>query len=123
MNRRTSSWLPPALAVLALFCLGGCSFKEPIRKPDIIRFPKTNFSDGTKGQPRRVGRVMMVSEAGRFVLINTDAWSSPDPGTALKCLRDGVESGVVNVGMERRGAHVTADIVTGNPQRGDEVFE
>lgn len=65
----------------------------------------------------------MVNTDGKFVLISCDAWSPPAEGTALKCLRNGIETGVVNVGKERRGAYVTADIVMGTPERGDQVYQ
>jgi len=65
----------------------------------------------------------MVNTDGKFVLISCDAWSAPAEGTALKCLRNGIETGIVNVGKERRGAYVTADIVTGAPERGDQVYQ
>ena len=40
-----------------------------------------------------------------------------------KCFRDGVETGVLTVSGERQGTHIIADIVTGSPRRGDQVFQ
>ena len=88
-----------------------------------MSFPKANPFDGTRRDPKRVGRIAMVNVEGGFVLVDSDAWSPPVAGTALKSIRDGVETGVVAVGKEQRGAFVTADIVKGSPQRGDDVFQ
>jgi hypothetical protein len=38
-------------------------------------------------------------------------------------MRGEPETAVLNVGDERRGAYVTADIVTGTPTKGDQVFQ
>ncbi len=89
----------------------------------MVSFPKANPFDGNKRDPKRVGRIAMVNAEGGFVLVDSDFWSPPVAGTALKCMRDGVETGVVAVGKEQRGAFVSADIVKGTPQRGDDVFQ
>ena len=88
-----------------------------------MSFPKVSPFDGTRRDPKRVGRIAMVNVEGGFVLIDSDAWSPPVAGTALKCMREGTETGVVAVGKEQRGAFVAADIVKGSPQRGDDVFQ
>jgi hypothetical protein len=104
--------------------LSGCGGKKlDAPKPTIVAFPKGNQSDGTNREPRLIGRVTLVNEEGRFALIHCDAWVPPAPGTAVKCLRGGQESAVLTVGSERRGAYVTADFVTGKPQRYDQVFQ
>ena len=73
--------------------------------------------------PKDESLVLLVNEDGRFVLVKSDSWTPPEQGTALKCLRDGKETGILNVGPERRATYVTADIVTGHPKRGDEVYQ
>jgi hypothetical protein len=114
-----------ALACVVLFlpaCFGlGAKAKAP--KPNVIRFPRDNASDGTPKEPRLVGQIAMVNEEDRFVLITCDAWKPPQQGTALKAMRSGTETGILNVNAERRGTYVTADIVTGTPSRGDQVFQ
>ncbi len=103
----------------------GCAHfrPAPIPKAQPLRFPAANTSDGTKGAPKQVGRIVMVSQSGGFVLIEGSPLAVPAEGTALKCIRDGVETGIVAVNPERRGGMVTADKVTGDPQRGDLVFQ
>ena len=102
-------------------CLTLPGAKAP--KPKVVGFPKGNISDGTKREPKLIGKIALVNEEGKFVLIACGPWAVPEEGTALKCLRNGVESAIVNAGKERRGIHVAADIVTGSPQRGDQVFQ
>ena len=101
-------------------CLG-LPKKAPAARPQILSFPKGD--PGVKREPRLVGKISMVNSQGRFVLIDCDLWSMPESGTALKCFRYGAETGILSTGSERRGAQVVADIVKGEPQRGDEVFE
>src|SRR5215218_5689920 len=50
----------------------------------LVGFPKANASDGTPREPRLIGRVAMVNEEGHFVLVQCDAWKTPQEGTALK---------------------------------------
>lgn len=114
------------LLAAALCCpLAACSGmkRKPIPKAAPIRFPKTNTSDGTKGKPKPVGTILLVNAEAGFVLIDAHGRALPDAGTALKCIRDGADSGILAVGGERQGAHVIADIVTGTPRKGDQVFQ
>jgi hypothetical protein len=115
------------LVIAALCCAGlaGC-FRLPWQKPPapvptILSFPKV--TDTGKHEPRLIGHVAMVNTAGNFVLLECDAFSAPPAGTAVKCLRYGAESAILTVGSERRSSMVVADIVTGAPARGDEVFQ
>ena len=114
-----------ALACMAALLTGcfGLGAKNQAPKANPIRFPKDNVSDGTRKEPRLIGRIAMVNEESRFVLITCDAWRPPQEGTALKAMRSDTETGVLTVNAERRGAYVTADIVTGTPARGDQVFQ
>ena len=97
--------------------------RKPVPKAVPIHFPKTNTSDGTKGKPKPVGTILLVNAEAGFVLIDAHGWSLPDAGTALKCMRDGADSDILAVGGERQGSHVVADIVTGTPKKGDQVFQ
>jgi len=112
------------LVAAACAALASCEWfgskKVPRAMP--IRFPKANTSDGTRRNPIQVGTILMVNAEGGFVVIESGAWTPPESGTALKCLRDGAETGVLAVGEERRRGHVIADIVTGEPRKGDRVF-
>jgi hypothetical protein len=45
--------------------------------PPVLSFPPANVSDGTKHEPRLVGRVAMVNTEGHFVLLECDAWTPP----------------------------------------------
>lgn len=115
-----------AMALICCALLGGCftpKWKKNAPRPKIVGFPRTNISDGTKGEPRLIGHVAMVNPKDGFVLVDCDLWAVPDPGTALKCFRYGAETGILNSGKEKRGSQVVADIVRGSPQRGDEVFQ
>ena len=87
-----------------------------------IRFPKEDPSD-PKGKRRQIGKILLVNAEAGFVLVEIRGAAPPDPGLALKCFRDGVDSGVLTVSGERHGLHIIADIVTGSPRKGDLVFK
>jgi hypothetical protein len=72
--------------------------------------------------PERVGEIVLLNEDAKFVLVDLDRGNPPDSGTALKVMRQGVEVGVLALGDVRRRPFIVADIVRGNPQKGDVVY-
>ena len=128
MNRSLARWISAAALCCAVFGAAGCKslkipFTSKVPKAVPLKFPKTNTSDGTKRQPKAVGVVLLVNADGGFVLIETHGFAQPDAGTALKTMRGEQETGILAVGEERRGTHLTADIVSGEPRKGDQVFQ
>ena len=101
--------------ITALLCLcicAGCATKKP--KKDDAKKPAVH---------RLVGTIVVVNEEERFVLIDTESSSSSDVGTALKSFSNGAETGVLTVSPEHRPPFMIADIVSGTPHKGDQVFE
>ena len=110
----------------ALCCaLAACDWLKPAPVPKAmpLRFPKENPTDAAKAKRRQVGTVLLVNAESGFVLVETHGAARLESGQALKCLRDGADSGVLTVSGERQGTHVVADIVTGTPRKGDQVFQ
>jgi hypothetical protein len=73
-------------------------------------------------QPQRVGTITLVNEDSRFVLIDIGSGFVPAEGTALKSFGDSVAPAVLAVGDVRRRGLIVADIVSGEPRKGDTVF-
>ncbi len=73
--------------------------------------------------PRLVGTIAVVNEPLKFVLVDVGSLYVPTVGKALKCFSSGTESGVLAVTPERTGPFISADIVKGAPQKGDQVYE
>ncbi len=96
--------------------------RKQVPKAVPIRFPKPDPSD-PKAKRRQIGTILLVNLDAGFVLIETRGGFPPDAGTALKCIRDGADAGVLIVSGERQGSHVIADITTGTPRKGDQVFQ
>ncbi len=127
----TDATIPPVpirtaviAALSAALVLSACSaFRKRVPRAVPVRFPKAGESPDPKRDVRKVGTVLMVNAEGKFVLIETDALGTPPRGTALKTLRAGAETAVLTVGSERRGSVITADIVTGSPEPGDDVMQ
>ena len=97
--------------------------RKEVPKAAPIRFPKTTAADAASGKRRQVGTILLVNAEAGFVLIETHGGAQPETGAALKCIRDGADSGVLIVSGERQGSHVIADITTGSPKKGDQVFQ
>jgi hypothetical protein len=72
--------------------------------------------------PERVGEIVLLNEDARFVLIDLETGNPPEAGTALKVMRQGIEIGVLALGDVRRRPFIVADIVKGEPKKGDLVY-
>jgi hypothetical protein len=99
----------------ALVYFGSMGSKKKGNKEDGVRVEKATV-------PERVGEVVLFNEDARFVLIDLATGNPPESGTALKVMRGHEEVGVVTVGDVRRRPFVVADVVKGEPQKGDVVF-
>ena len=73
--------------------------------------------------PRMVGSVAYVNESLGFVLVDVGSLYTPASGKELKTLREGAHTSVLIVSPERKRPFVSADIKSGEPRQGDEVFE
>ena len=119
------------LATIACCILPACAMPElpkwakrkPVPKAMPVRFPKANEADAATGKRKPIGTILLVNAEAGFVLIETHGRTQPEAGMALKCIRDGADSGVLIVSGERQGSHVIADITTGTPRKGDQVFQ
>jgi hypothetical protein len=72
--------------------------------------------------PERVGEIVLLNEEAHFVLVDLETGNPPEAGTALKVMRQGVEIGVLALGDVRRRPFIVADIVKGEPRKGDLVY-
>lgn len=114
----------PLLFFICIACLGVACTHDPNRKPSAKAIAaQEERQKNQPRQPRLVGTIVSVNLDRHFVLIDTGS-SYPAPvGTALKSLSDGSETGVLAVSPEVKPPFMIADIVSGNPQKGDQVFE
>ena len=101
--------------VFALLTVSGCAHFSHKKKA-------SNAAE-TAVHPTYVGTVTLVNEDLKFVLVEGSPFYMPDPGQALKCFSNGQETGIVAVSAERHRPFFSADIVKGEPQKGDEVYQ
>ena len=111
-----------AVASCAMPHLPKWAKRKPVPKAMPIRFPKLDPS-APNSKRRQIGTILLVNAEAGFVLIEMRGGALPMPGAALKCIRDGADSGVLIVSGESQGSHVIADITTGTPRKGDLVFQ
>lgn len=71
---------------------------------------------------RFLGTISMVNEDGHFVLIDFGGFSAPTPGTELQVRHSGDDVATVKAGGEMRRPFAAADIISGTPQPGDDVW-
>ena len=71
---------------------------------------------------RFLGTISMVNEDGHFVLIDFGGFTAPTPGVELQVRRAGNDVATVKAGAEMRRPFAAADIVSGTPQSGDDVW-
>ena len=69
-----------------------------------------------------VGKIAIVNAKDGFVLIDTGSHAVPPAGARLRGYTGPVESAELKAGDVQRRPFVVADIVSGTPQQGDEVF-
>jgi len=109
-NYRSSAGLClPALVVLFLFA--SCSEKAPVAKKPAMTAPVY------------VGDISVVDLKSKFVLIALSGTATaPEAGTYLTSISAAGESRRLKVTPERKRPFVTADIVGGEPKRGERVY-
>ena len=73
--------------------------------------------------PRLVGTIALVDAGAGFVLIDNGSQIAPPTGAALKSFSGETETAVLAVGTVRRRPFVIADIVKGEPRKGDLVYQ
>lgn len=107
--------------------IGCAELNSPTPEPAVA--PPTTPDTARTSTPIEVGTVTLVNSALGFVLIDTDMGFTPPKGMALKTFPAGVEpapdaeTSILTVSAERRPPFIAADIVKGEPQKGDAVFQ
>lgn len=107
--------------VLLLALTSGCSSFSHKKKEAAASASQQD--PAAQPKPVLVGTITFVNPEQRFVLIEVSPRSMPESGQALKCLSNGEESGIVAVTEEREPPFISADIVKGEPHKGDEVYQ
>lgn len=102
-------------SLLGLLCgagglLGGCSARE--KKSEQVVAVQT---------PRHIGEIKLVNDASKFVLIDHGQMPAPAEGVLLKARSGGADSAELRVTQVQRRPFVVADILSGEPKRGDAV--
>ena len=104
----------PGLCALALI-VSACG--APVKKKQAP--PPAAVPSG----PRLVGTIYQVKPEEGFVLVDVGAIYAQEAGKKLKCISGGVTTAELVATKERVISFISADIVSGTPTRGDQVFE
>ena len=120
---RSEAGLPNVyvLALLLLFALAssGCAHKKPAQAATTPSPRAGTQAEVVKNYP--AGIVSRVAPVGRFVILTFPLAQMPAVAQRLDIYRQGVKVGEVRVSGPQRNNNIVADIVTGEPQVGDEV--
>jgi len=110
-NRRASLSLLISISFLLSIALPGCAHNR-------------SAGPAFSSVPRPAGEIAIVNLAQQFVLVDIGRTNSPPAAEMeLRALNpDGGETGRLRVTSERQYPFITADILSGTPQRGDQVY-
>jgi len=101
----------PAVLLLALACQG-CTLLGWGRKKEEV--PEASL-------PAWLGRVVMVDEAHGFVLVDTGAPMTLEPGATVLTFREKSPTGSLRVTKEARPPYIALEIIEGAPAIGDQA--
>ncbi len=111
-NPRLRGILRPLGLLLLLLALAACHPKTPVT----AKTPAVTA-------PTYVGEIAVVNLVGKFVLIELRATGAPpEAGTPLTAITEAGESVRLKVTAERKRPFVSADILSGEPARGQRVY-
>ena len=102
--------LPAVLLAAAMCGASGCAHFGP-KKPEV---PEATL-------PTWLGRVVMVDNFHRFVLVDAGSSSAPAAGREVVTLRDKRRTALLRVTAETRPPYIAMDIVEGEPALGDQA--
>lgn len=113
--------MPPSfrllLAAAFLVSITGCQVVSRLK-----------HRQSSKDQPeasedlKAIGTVEMVNPEAGFVIVHTLANVPISPGTELTVVTSTGENAKIKVTPERKSIFITADVLSGNPSKGDTVF-
>lgn len=115
------------LLIPGLLVLSSCSGKKPAASKPA---PAARTGSSTaKNDPKLivtpedavVGKVALVNNDGRFVVLTFPIGHMPSADQRLNVYRQGLKTGELKVSSDRLDVNVLADIVTGDAKMGDEV--
>ena len=115
------------LLVPGLLAMSGCSGrKSPGAKPPTAsRSGSTTTAQNQKvimrPEDALVGKVTLVNNDGRFVVLTFPLGRMPTADQRLNVYRQGLKTGELKVSGDRLDVNVLADIVAGDAKTGDEV--
>lgn len=106
------------LLILAVLTLTQC---QVLRK---IKARNHQHTPATTEQPtaQAIGKVELVNPDDRFVLARLTMNLALAPGTELTLLHEDGEIAKAKLTPERKGVFITADIISGEPAKGDIVM-
>lgn len=108
--------------LLLLFVLLGCKKSKPaVEGTGEQATTITNSTPVITPSTEKSGKVAMVNEAARFVVLSFPIGEVATNGQKLEVLRNESKIGEVKVTGPQRENNTVADILSGEPKVGDEV--
>ncbi len=111
--------LPLCLCLLAAL-VSGCAMIR--RSPREERKEDAEKIAAARRPLQSVGKIAVVNAKDGFVLIDSGSHPAPPSGAKLRSYTGAVESAELKASDVQRRPFVVADIISGTPQQGDEVF-
>lgn len=73
--------------------------------------------------PARLGTIAFIDEENKFVLVDAETLAGAVPGEPLVCISNQNETGTLRLSTLRNPPFLVADIIGGNPRKGDLVYK
>jgi hypothetical protein len=96
----------------------GCASLKRSRKPKPPRAQPVHAE-----KTMHLGQIILVNEDARFVLVDAGDLGLPAERLELRVLRQGTEIARLRVTQARKRPMFVADILRGEPAKGDDVFQ
>jgi len=109
------------LLISSAILLSGCASKQPVGAQGDQFGITTSKNLILTTEDSLVGKVALVNQGFRFVVLNFPVGHLPAPDQHLNLYRRGVKVGEVKVTSQQYDDNVVADISTGDAEVGDEA--
>jgi hypothetical protein len=108
----------PLFLALTLAVFPGCGVLQKATHPK----KRTASTAPRAPRPVNIGKIVLVNEESKFVLIDGGELPSPAPDATLTSYTGNTESGTLLATKIARRPHIIADIKGGAPKKGDRVM-
>ncbi len=111
------------IATLMATLLPGCAMLHGVFKKKKPHKEEAQEQHGESKPKELIGTVTLVNSDVAYALIDNGSQPSPAPGTKVECRAADGSTAQLRVTEIRKRPFIVADIISGTPHKGDEVYQ